>query len=348
MNHLLVLRFSSMGDVAMIIPSIRCLIKKYPETKITVVSKPAFLPFFKEFKNLDFFEVNFKSQHKGLKGMFRLFKELSELKPTHIADLHSVLRTHILYLLFKLKLYRIKRIDKSRAERKKLFRKKNKIFKPLTPAQYRYSEVFNRLGFNIDLSNHEFSDPFQINSQDQIAHVDKSKKWIGIAPFASFNGKIYPLDLMQNIVSFLQRDHQVFLFGNGVYETKKLEIWEKAFQNVFGCYNLKSLEKEIEIISNLDLMISMDSANGHIAANYNVPVIILWGLTHPFAGFAPFLSASENMLVSNREKYPLLPTSAYGKKIPKGYESVMRTIEYKEVIVRALKSLEQSTRHHSR
>ncbi len=127
MNHLLVLRFSSMGDVAMMIPSIRCLIKKYPETKITVVSKPAFLPFFKEFKNLDFFEVNFKSQHKGLKGMFRLFKELSELKPTHIADLHSVLRTHILYLLFKLKLYRIKRIDKSRAERKKLFRKKNKI-----------------------------------------------------------------------------------------------------------------------------------------------------------------------------------------------------------------------------
>ena len=348
MNHLLVLRFSSMGDVAMTIPSLRCLIKKYPETKITVVSKSTFRPFFKEFKNLDFFEVNFKTKHKGLKGVFRLFKELTELKPTHIADLHSVLRTHVLYVLFKLKLYNIKRVDKSRAERKKLFRKNNKIFKPLTPAQYRYSEVFNRLGFNIDLSNHEFSDPYEINSQDQIAHIDKSKKWIGIAPFASFNGKIYPLDLMQNIVSFLQRDHQVFLFGNGVYETKKLEIWEKAFQNVFGCYNLKSLEKEIEIISNLDLMISMDSANGHIAANYNVPVIILWGLTHPFAGFAPFLSASENMLVSNREKYPLLPTSAYGKKIPKGYESVMRTIEYKEVIVRALKSLEQSTRHHSR
>ncbi len=348
MNHLLVLRFSSMGDVAMTIPSLRCLIKKYPETKITVVSKSTFRPFFKEFKNLDFFEVNFKTKHKGLKGVFRLFKELTELKPTHIADLHSVLRTHVLYVLFKFKLYNIKRVDKSRAERKKLFRKNNKIFKPLTPAQYRYSEVFNRLGFNIDLSNHEFSDPYEITSQDQIAHIDKSKKWIGIAPFASFNGKIYPLDLMQNIVSFLQRDHQVFLFGNGVYETKKLEIWEKAFQNVFGCYNLKSLEKEIEIISNLDLMISMDSANGHIAANYNVPVITLWGLTHPFAGFAPFLSASENMLVSNREKYPLLPTSAYGKKIPKGYESVMRTIEYKEVIVRALKSLEQSTRHHSR
>lgn len=348
MSHLLVLRFSSMGDVAMMLPSIRCLIKKYPKTKITIVSKLTFRPFFTEFKNLDFFEVNFKTKHKGLKGVFRLFKELSELNPTHIADLHSVLRTHILYLLFKLKFYRVKRIDKSRDERKKLFRKNNKIFKPLTPCHYRYSEVFNRLGFNIDLSNHEFTDSFQINSQDQIAHIDKSKKWIGIAPFASFNGKIYPLDLMQNIVSFLQRDHHVFLFGNGDYEIKKLEIWAKAFQNVFGCYKLNSLEKEIEIISNLDLMISMDSANGHIAANYNVSVITLWGLTHPFAGFAPFLSVSENMIVSDREQYPKIPTSAYGKKIPKGYESVMRTIEYKEVIVRALKILEQPKRYHSR
>jgi ADP-heptose:LPS heptosyltransferase len=185
-----------MGDVAMMIPSLRCLIKKYPETKITIVSKPTFRPFFIEFKNLDFFEVNFKTKHKGLKGVFKLFKELSKLNPTHIADLHSVLRTHLLFFLFKLKVYKIKRINKSIAERKKLFRKNNKIFKPLTPGQYRYSEVFNRLGFNIDLSNHEFSDPLQINSQDQIAHIDKSKKWIGIAPFASFNGKIYPLDLI--------------------------------------------------------------------------------------------------------------------------------------------------------
>jgi ADP-heptose:LPS heptosyltransferase len=92
----------------------------------------------------------------------------------------------------------------------------------------------------------------------------------------------------------------------------------------------------------------MDSANGHIAANHNVPVITLWGLTHPFAGFAPFLSKSENMIVSNREQFPLLPTSAYGKKIPKGYESVMRTIEYKDVIVRALKVLELPKHHQSR
>jgi ADP-heptose:LPS heptosyltransferase len=91
----------------------------------------------------------------------------------------------------------------------------------------------------------------------------------------------------------------------------------------------------------------MDSANGHIAANYNIPVITLWGLTHPFAGFSPFLSLSENMIVSNREQYPQIPTSAYGKKTPKGYEDIMKTIEYKDVIVRALKILERPKHHHN-
>ena len=347
MIHLLVLRFSSMGDVAMTIPSIRCLIQKYPEIKITIVSRSTYKPLFNEFQNLNFFEVDFKKKHKGLRGIIKLFKELTKLKPTHIADLHSVLRTHVLYWLFKFRFYKIKRIDKSRSERKKLFRKKNKIFKPLTPVQYRYSEVFNCLGFNIDLTAHEFPDPLNISAEDEIAHIEKSKKWIGIAPFASFNGKIYPLDLMQNIVSFLQREHQVFLFGNGEFEVNKLEVWNKAFSNVFGSYNLNSLLKEIEIISNLDLMISMDSANGHIAANYNIPVITLWGLTHPFAGFSPFLSLSENMIVSNREQYPQIPTSAYGNKTPKGYEDIMKTIEYKDVIVRALKILERPKHHHN-
>ena len=159
-------------------------------------------------------------------------------------------------------------------------------------------------------------------------------------PFASYVGKIYPLDLMQKVVAYLQQENHVFLFGNGDYETNILKIWEKAYPNVSGCYKLESLEKELEIISNLNVMVSMDSANGHIAANYNIPVVVLWGLTHPFSGYAPFLYSQENMLVSSREKYPLVPTSAYGNKMPKGYENVMRTIDHQEVILAVNKIIE--------
>ena len=324
-----------MGDVAMMIPSLRCLTKAYPDLNITIVTSGFYRPFFTELKNINFFEADFKNSHNGIKGLFRLYKELKILKPTHIADLHSVIRTHFLSVLFKLRFIKIKKINKLRSDKKRLFRKSNKVLKPLIPTQYRYSEVFCRLGFNIDLTSHEFPLPKIItdSTQNFLSELESGKKKIGIAPFASFTGKIYPLDLMQKVVGFLQKDHYVFLFGNGKYETDILKVWTKAYPNVLGCYVLNSLKSELEIISNLSAMISMDSANGHLAANYNVPVISLWGLTHPFAGYAPFLSKPENELTSDREKYPLLPTSAYGNKTPKGYENVMRTIDVNDVIL---------------
>ena len=330
-----------MGDVAMIIPSVRCLVKAYPDLKITIVTNRFYKPFFLEFKNINFFATDFKNSHKGVKGLFKLYKELKSLKPTHIADLHSVIRTHFLSMLFKLRLIKIKKIDKLRSDKKKLFKKSNKVLKPLIPTQYRYSEVFCRLGFNIDLTTHEFPLPKIIKNPAQSLFIglESEKKKIGIAPFASYTGKIYPLDLMQKVVGFLQNDYYVFLFGRGKYETDTLKVWTKAYLNVFGCYDLKSLESELEIISNLSAMISMDSANGHLAANYNIPVISLWGLTHPFAGYAPFLSKSENELLSDRAKYPLLPTSSYGNKTPKGYENVMRTIDVNDVILAVKKVL---------
>ena len=324
-----------MGDVAMMIPSLRCLTIAYPDIKITVVTNEFYKPFFSEFKNINFFATDFKNSHKGIKGLLNLFKELKNLKPTHVADLHSVLRTHFLAVLFRLRFIKIKKIDKLRPDKKRLFRKSNKVLKPLIPTQYRYSEVFCRLGFNIDLTSHQFPLPKIINDKAQsfLSVIENGKKKIGIAPFASFTGKIYPLDLMQKVVAFLQNENYVLLFGNGKYETNILKVWVKAYPNALGCYVLDSLESELEIISNLDVMLSMDSANGHLAANYNVPVISLWGLTHPFAGYAPFLSKSENELVSNRETYPMLPTSAYGNKTPKGYENIMRSIDVNDVIL---------------
>ena len=51
------------------------------------------------------------------------------------------------------------------------------------------------------------------------------------------------------------------------------------------------------MISNLNLMISMDSFNGHLAANAGIPVITIWGMTHPFLGFSPFLQPDLNQIL---------------------------------------------------
>ena len=84
----------------------------------------------------------------------------------------------------------------------------------------------------------------------------------------------------------------------------------------------------------------MDSGNGHLAAMYGIPVITLWGVTHPFTGFVPFHQPMENQLISDVEKYPLLPTSVYGNKYPTGYENVMESIEPLAVIEKIKKLLD--------
>ena len=197
-----------------------------------------------------------------------------------------------------------------------------------------YQEVFNRLGFSIDLTkDHTYPaskklvmsmEDFQINSN----------KLVGIAPFAKHVAKMYPLDLMQKIVSYLQEKHNIILFGNGKLEMETINRWSSAFKNVYSCEALNGFENEISLISNLDLMISMDSANGHIASIYNVPVITLWGLTHPYAGFTTFNYKTENQFCANREEYPLIPNSIYGNKMIKGYENAMRTISVEEILGR--------------
>jgi len=86
----------------------------------------------------------------------------------------------------------------------------------------------------------------------------------------------------------------------------------------------------------------MDSANGHLAANFGVPVVTLWGMTHPFLGFKPFQQPEEQQLFLDRTVYPKIPTSVFGNKIPKGYENAFRSLAPKTVIEKVLAVLEQN------
>jgi len=335
----LILRFSSMGDVAMTVPVIRCLEKKYPKNKFIYVTRPKFKPLFEEFENVEIFELDLKKRHKGFFGLFRLFLDLKKLKPKRVADLHSVLRTNILSFLFKIFLKKVSVIDKKRKERKALTRIENKIFKPLTPVHFLYQEVFNKLGFSIDLTKDHIYPPSKTFNFNVDSINIGSDKLVGIAPFAKHEAKMYPLDLMQKIVSYVQEKHTVFLFGFGKIEMETIKRWSNVFKNVYSCDDLDGFENELALISNLDLMISMDSANGHIASIYNVPVITLWGLTHPYTGFATFNSDLKNQFCVDREKFPLVPNSIYGNKMIKGYENAMRTINSQDVLARVNKLL---------
>ncbi len=347
---ILVYRFSSLGDIAMTVPVLRSFFQTYPNQKIVFASRPYAAPLFKEFQNLEFVPIDLNNNYKGLYGLLNLFRKLKKNKVKSVVDLHGVLRTKILNLLFKLTFTRVKSINKGRSERKKLIRKKNKIFKPLTQVHYKYSDVFRGVGFPIDLSNHEYPiKPFlsQESKEHKILSNNSNKKMIGIAPFAAHIGKSYPLDLMQKVIAYLQKDNIIYLFGGGNDNLKQLNIWENVYDNVIDLSNKLNLEEQINIISYLDIMISMDSANGHLAANYDVPVLTLWGMTHPFCGFTPFNQPQENSITLDRNNFPYVPTSIFGNKIPKGYENAFRSVDPKIVIEKVLEILYQTTPHHN-
>jgi len=135
--------------------------------------------------------------------------------------------------------------------------------------------------------------------------------------------------LMQEVISSLaaRPGTKLFLFGGGREEERMLKKFAEGKPNVLvTAGNKLTMKQELQIISNLDLMLSMDSGNGHLAAMYGIPVITLWGATHPYAGFAPFNQPLTNSLTADRNQYPLIPTSIYGNKDVPGYEDAMRTI----------------------
>ena len=338
-KHIMVLRFSALGDVAMCLPVLRCLFQSYPELHLTVVTRKRFAPLFEELPNTTVFCPDFGGAHKGIGGLYRLYKTLLAQRPNAIADLHNVLRTKILRSYFAPRFWIRKAVlDQGRKAKKQLTRARQKTLVPLVPQIHRYAQVFERLGFPVSLNSHEFP-PKPLCPNTAALKPDQDKKWIGVAPFAAHKGKQYPLDLMQKVVAFLQQDYQVILFGFGREERAQLDVWAKAYKNVANATSVYAFDAELRLIAQLDLMISMDSANGHLAANYNIPVISLWGATHPCLGFAPFGQADSNSLTADRQQYPLLPTAVYGNKIRRGYEDAMRSIAPKSVIELALELL---------
>jgi len=339
-THIAVMRLSAMGDVAMTVPVLRAFVKQYPHIKITVISRPFFKPFFDGIQNLEFFAFDEKERHKGFLGLLRLYKDIKKLEIDAFADLHNVLRSKIVSLLFALSGKKRATVDKGRAGKKELTRAENKIFKQLPTMFERHVKVFEELGFPIDLSNPEFPEKANLSSDILEIIGNKNQKLIGIAPFAQYDSKVYPLDLMKEVIYALAQNpnYKILLFGGGKKEIEILDSLSKPFENVINIAGKIKFQRELQLISNLDVMLSMDSGNAHIAAMLGVKVVTLWGATHPYAGFLPFNQSLENALTSDRNQYPHLPTSVYGNKIVEGYKDAMSTITV-DSIVKVLNNL---------
>jgi len=310
-NKIAVLRFSSLGDVAMTVPVIQEILIENTDTEILVFTKKNYEFLFKNIKNCTVFGVDFDNDYKGILGLQKLAKCIKNQNPTHIADLHNVLRTKILKSYFTFSNSKISTLDKGRNEKKKLISRENKELFPLKNMHERYFDVFRKLDFRSkkqEAKNEKLED----TNTPKIHNLKSKISTIGFAPFAMYKEKMLPLETSINLVKELSDlGYKIELFGGGKNEVEELQKWEKFHSNIKSWAGNISFEEELKKISQLDLMISMDSANMHLASIYGVRVISIWGATHPYLGFLGY-NQNENDCV--QIDLSCRPCSVFGNK----------------------------------
>lgn len=217
-EHILVIRFSAMGDVAMTVPVVYSLAKQYPHVRITVLSRPFARPFFENLSpNVGFMEADLKGEYKGVKGLNALYRRLIAKQFTAIADLHSVLRSSYLRMRFNLDNFNVAHIDKHRKGKRMLVASTNKKLVKQPSSFQNYADVFEQLGYPVKLDFQSMfgegqgdlstlpQEVFQAKEGNLISLDDNNLEapWIGIAPFAAHAGKIYPQPLMEKVIQQL-------------------------------------------------------------------------------------------------------------------------------------------------
>ena len=318
-EHILVIRFSAMGDVAMTVPVVYSLAKQYPDLRITVLSQAFARPFFAHMPhNVGFMEADVKKEYHGMKGLNALYRRLMAKNFTAVADLHSVLRSKYLRMRFSIDRYKVAHIDKHRAERKRLTALEQKQLEQLPTSFENYADVFARLGYPVKT---EFTSVFQDGGgslellPEGFRDKAEDEEWIGVAPFAAHKGKIYPVEMMERALGMLSEKHpqaRFFLFGGGRKETAVMNEWHSRNPRLENASaQLGGISGELVLMNNLDLMLSMDSSNMHMASLVGTPVVSVWGATHPYAGFMGWRQDPDNAVMID---LPCRPCSIYGNK----------------------------------
>ena len=309
MKKLLIIRFSALGDIAMTVPVVHDLAVQYPDLEITMLSREMAQPLFEQLpKNVHFIAADLKGRHKGLFGLNRLLKDVHFKDFDYIADFHDVLRTQWLRFICRLFGKKVAKIDKGRKGKKALTRQKNKVIIQQASSFERYAKVLEQLGFPIKTQFVKLD--YSVFCETQ---KTDNETWIGIAPFAKHEAKVYPLDKMEQVIKALseRKNTTIFIFGGGKEENEQIERLCAKYNHVQPAKSQQGLKGELALMGQLDVMLSMDSANMHLASLVGTRVVSIWGGTHPYAGF---LGWSQKPSDCVQLDLPCRPCSVYGNK----------------------------------
>lgn len=232
----LVARFTELGNVAMTIPALYDACMANPRKVVVMLTlKPAVALFINRPANLVVEGIGMEV-YNSVQGIWSCFVELNNRYhfSTYV-DLQNSRGTRVMRMAAHMHRVKVVHVDKGLHEKKQLTRRTGKIMLPLTHTIERYRLTLEAA--SLPTGERVFRSLFDRLAVDTSAYagITGPKKggevWIGIAPFAKHEGKIYPMHLMEQVVRDLsgRHDTKIFLFGGGPYEQKILSEWARKY-----------------------------------------------------------------------------------------------------------------------
>lgn len=300
--HVLVIRLSALGDAAIMVPVLRNYAASNRDVNFTVAAPPLLEPLFEGMPNVSFLGL------KKRQSFIKLYKSMEAVGADTVVDLHHVNRVNRALFLMRLRHlftpgFHIYSLRKGRLSRWLFLHHWSRA--PRKPQYQRYSDVFLRTGLKSGF------EPQMPNAESSKSRLPDSKLTVGIAPFSQHEGKVWPWEYVEQLVALLAGNgYRVLLFGSKE-EAPQLETLADKWEGVDSVAGKQSFAEELEKIKGLTLMVSMDSANMHFASALGVPVVSIWGATHPAFGFYGYGQDPDNALCAH---LPCQPCSAFGQK----------------------------------
>ena len=348
-RNVLVIRLSVLGNVAMTIPVLYPVCRANPDTRFIMLTKmwPATM-FHDRPANLKVVDFDVKEKHKGLLELLKLAAQLyKHYDIDAVADLHNVSGTWIIDAYMRARGARVVRLDREKPRRRALVNHKSK--EPVTPIHERYRDVFRQLGIEAPDDFTRLYDGRELPESPIVLKKEEGQRWIAISPFSSHRQKAYPLELMEQVIAELSKreNYWIFLMGGGKAEKIALRGIARKYKNVISMAEVKhKFIDEYALLGRCDLMLTMESANMHLASLVDLQAMTIWGPTSPACGYLGYNQVVEDDIQLDME---CRPCSITGDKPCKfGDFPCLKNIKPEYIVEHVIKAVEYNAEYKTK
>jgi len=348
-RNVLVMRLSVLGNVAMTIPVLYPVCKANPDTRFIMLTKkwPATM-FHDRPANLKVVDFDVNENHSGMLGLLKLAANLHKLYDIDaVADLHNVMGTWIMDAYLRARGAQVARLDREKSKRKALV--SHRSTDPITPIHERYRQVFRELGLETPDNFTQLYDGRKLPESPIVPVKEESQRWIAISPFSSHRQKAYPLELMEQVIDQLsqQENYWIFLMGGGKSEKIALRPIARKYKNVISMAEVKhKFIDEYALLGKCDLMLTMESANMHLASLVDLQAMTIWGPTSPACGYLGYNQVVEDDIQLDMD---CRPCSITGDKPCKyGDFRCLKNIKPDDIVRHVIEAVEHNVKHKTK